>query len=341
MRSMEIIKAITRYGAGLLFRVGILAVPSLLALVTITHNPTFIRQALTDSGIYDSVRSEVLTKSIQSTQDLNGKQLLSDPNTQAIILGAFTPDVLQRSSEQLITDAYRWLDGSASSIQSQLDLTAARDQFLQGITNYTKQRLDSLPQCTLQQMRDLDVSAQGVLNVSCRPLGINVTQTSNEFTQQVRNSTSFLQNPVITIDTGASKQANSNNVQLPQDLPRAYRLLPSVTWVIGVASMIAGGAYLLLSTDKQRAQKVLARWIAGTGVLLCIGVGISEFFIRRYIQYGQTGGATQGFRDSVYSIVRTISSQYHTRLLLIAGVYLVLGLVWWVATRRMQPTQKQ
>lgn len=340
MRSMNILKASARYTAGLLFRVGILLVPTVAALVTILHNPAFVRRTLADSGIYDSVRAEVLAKSIESTPDPNGKQLLSDPGTQSIILRTFTPGIVQQSSEQLLTDSYRWLDGATPSIQSQLDLTAARDRFLQDITTYAQTRLANLPQCTLQQMRELDVSAQGVLSISCRPPGIDVTQTSNDFTQQVRESTSFLQNPIVTIDTGNVQQTGSGNVQLSRDLPQAYQLLPTLLWAVSTTGVVAATTYLLLSVDKYRAQRILARWLVVTGILVLIGVGIGEFFIRRYVGHSQTGATTAAFRDSVLSIVRGFSNQYHARLLLVASVYLVAGLIWWMIVRRMQPRQQ-
>lgn len=343
MPAMGLLAAASKYMFSTMYRVGILVLPSVVAIVAIVHDPAFIRQTLADSGIYESVRTEVLAKSIQATNDPNGKQLLSDPNTQDIILKSFTPDLLQKTSEQLVTDTYRWLDGSASSIQSRLDLTPARDQFLQGVSAYAQQRLTSLPQCTLQQMRTLDVSAQSVLNIPCRPIGIDVAQLSTEYARQVQDSTSFLQDPIVTIDTGKARSANSGQeaVQVSKDLPLVYKLLPNLMWAVGIGSVLAGTLYLALSTDKYRAQKILARWLAGTGVLVLIGVGIGELFIRRYVEHGQSGASTQAFNDSLIKIIRALSGQYHHRLLLIAGVYLGIGVVWWAVVRRMhQPVVK-
>ncbi|HLC91966.1 MAG TPA: hypothetical protein VJC09_02855, partial [Candidatus Saccharimonadales bacterium] len=132
---MHIVKKILRWFASYFFKLFILLVAVVAALVMTFHSPDKIEKSLSDSGVYstfvDSALQEV-QKAVKDNPD-NSEVPIADPAIKAAAKQAFTPQLLQTSTESVLNGTYDWLAGKTAEPNFKIDLTNAKQTFANGV----------------------------------------------------------------------------------------------------------------------------------------------------------------------------------------------------------------
>ncbi len=317
------------------FRFGFIALPVLIATLFTIHNPDTLKQSLAQSGIYDNTGAETL-QIAQNHAPRDAGNILGDADIQQVVLQAFSPQVIQTASEQVIDDTYGWLDGNRNTPETQLDLSQARNSLQDGLQQYAATRLAGLQPCSFLQLRQMTATPQNVLSLPCIPPGLDYQQAGNELVAEVTQNVDFLQNPTIDVTPLRSITGATADQEIARHIPTLHQLLPIVTVLVTIATAFCLVAYVAIANQKRRAQKTIALSLISTSILLGIGLLLWLAIGTNNIDQAQIG-ATAPFQSSVQSVISILTERFMRIIMLFAGVYLAVGAVWWLFTRKIPP----
>ena len=110
-------------------------------------HPKMVKQIVSDSGVYSTI--------IPSLLDQQGKQnsgsgdiSLTDPAVKSAATAAFSPQLLQTSTENIIDGVYHWLDGKVATPDFKIDLSSTKTTFANQVAQAAANRAITLPRCT-------------------------------------------------------------------------------------------------------------------------------------------------------------------------------------------------
>jgi hypothetical protein len=99
------------------FKILLLFTATVMAIVVVFGNPKPLKTSLSDSKVYDTLVENAL-KSMESPNKPKEGQgdgiSLAQPEVKQAVKQAFTPALLQSSTEQIIDGVYRWLDSKST-----------------------------------------------------------------------------------------------------------------------------------------------------------------------------------------------------------------------------------
>lgn len=316
--AMNILKKFLYQGTGVAFKLLLILVPIIFALAIVLGTPKHIETALKESRVYDQIVGVVINNS-QKNAEGDTQKVLQQPEIKAAAEKAFNPEVLQGATENFLDGMYAWLQGKTPEPQFSIDLTAPKNELVQGVTDYAKNRANSLPVCTLQQLQLLSPDMD-LLSLPCLPPGTNVQATADTFAQQFQDGADFLDKPVITNETIAKN--NNAGKSIDQELegaPQAYQNMQTGKWVLLLIAA-ALGALLILARHNRRAGIRHVAWgMLGAATFLVIAQIVYWFM---FDKANQGGDATQAMvLDGVKALLRELNKI----LLLFAAAYAVVG----------------
>ncbi len=204
-----------------------------IGIVHVIGSPTPIKNSLSNSGIYSSVVSSLLSQS----KDITGSGSNIPFSDSAIKMAAdyaFPPSDIKKYTETVIDSSYRWLDGKTPLPDFKLDLSTAKTRFAERVASVAKDRAAKLPACGNGNISlNFDAFA-----ATCLPRFVTPAQVSDQIKSDVMSGQGFLDNPVIT--AGDIKDSNGqpifsdklsgvpNNYQAIKKSPIALILLSCV-----------------------------------------------------------------------------------------------------------------
>lgn len=328
---MNFLKKLLYQGTGVLFKLLLLLVPIIFAVAIVLGTPKHIETALKESRVYDQIVGVIIDNSKKDVKDGDAQKVLEQPEIQAAAEKAFNPSVLQGASENFLVGIYAWLQGKTPEPHFSIDLTVPKNDLIQGVTDYAKKRADSLPVCTLQQLRQLTPDMD-LLSVPCVPPGTNTQSVANQFAQEFQDGANFLDKPVITNET---LPKNNNGKSIDENLsaaPRAYAAVQTGKWVLLVA-MAMLGALLIFGRHNRRAGIRHVAWgMIGVATFLVITQIVYWFVFDKANKSGVTDTATQAMvLDGTKALIREFNK---VLLWFIAGYSIVgVGLLVFLRTK--------
>ncbi len=318
---MNFLKKALYQGTGAIFKLLLLLVPIIFALAIVLGTPKHIETALKESRVYDQIVGVIIDNSKKDAKDNNTQEVLSQPEIQAAAEKAFNPTVLQGASENFLEGIYGWLQGNTAKPEFSIDLTKPKNDLVQGVTDYAKKRADSLPVCTLQQLRLLDPNMD-LLSVPCVPPGTNTQALANQFAQDFQNGADFLDKPVITNETIAKNNDGKSIDQNLKAAPDAYKAVQAGKWVLFVLTILLGALLILARKNRRAGIRHVAWGMIGVATFLVIGQIVYWFVFDTANKGGSNGTATQVMvLDGVKALIR----EFNKVLLWFIAGYAVVG----------------
>lgn len=247
---MSFIRRFFYYSTSLVFRLLLLLVPVVFAVTLVFSNPGTITGALKGSGIYDQFIDLVLDASAKENNDQTAKDLLNDPEVRTIAKQAFTPELLERSSNDVVQGIYDWLNGKTPEPQFTLDLSSAKTTLLNGLSQYAEKRASGLPPCTAAQLQTLDLESD-LLNLPCLPPGLTAKQVGDRFSEQLLTNADVLDKPVITNQTIADQNNGKSLTADVQNVPDTFQTAQDLRWVVMIPVVLLGLLLIFARRDRR------------------------------------------------------------------------------------------
>lgn len=318
---MTFIRRTLYHSAGALHKLLLLVIPIIFAVAILLSSPTYIENALKESRVYDQFVSNVLDNSLQQSNDANTQKILSDPEVKAAAEKSFNPTLLQSSTENVLNGVFAWMQGKTPEPQFRIDLTNARADLSNNVAVYAEKRANSLPACTLTQLRQLNPNID-LLEIPCLPPGVNVHALAQDYSQKFLASSDFLSDPVITNETIAKNNGGKPLSEQLNGVPKAYSLLNLTKWILLMLALVLTGLLIFARRNRRAGVKHVAWTLIGVAVFLIINLIIYWFLFDRANTNRAASDAVQAmWIDGAQSLVR----EFNKVILWFSAGYLVLG----------------
>jgi len=294
-----------------------------------------VKSWLKDSGAYQKFVDAAI-KSIpqENTASQSEQNLFSQPAVQNIAKTAFTPQLLESSTENFIDGTFTWLEGKSTKPTFNIDLSGAKQSFANGIGTYAQDRYNALPVCARGQVPD----TSDILAISCRVPGVNITPIINQKVQEIANSKEFIGTPVVTADNFNGQEqlgTGSQNNQAAQEpfyeqasqLPKLYRFSKIAPYIfIGLAILVAV-AIVFVSTTKRSGLKRIAIPLLIAAGLLFIGIMMTNFSLGKLEQtkISDTNAMSALAQTTGITIANSIGKQLNQIYLWFGIAFALLG----------------
>lgn len=285
---------ITLFGAGLL-----------LSMVLVFANPSLIKAAVKNSGLYNVVVGDVLLQNQTTIANLP----LNDPGITQAINSAFTPQILEQNGNAIIDGTYSWLQGKTTTPTFNVDLGSAKNAAAENVATYITNRFSALPVCSASQLRELQAS--GAINnpysLTCRPSTLATrVRVHDDVASSILNSTEFVKNTAVT----ASSVQDSKGQPLYQRLsfiPHLYQwIIKGVYLLSGFALLAIIGVIFLSATRRVGLSHVAwaGLWIGGASAILALLAGFLSSHVTSAIT--KISGSNQVLQVKISDIVQTL-----------------------------------
>jgi hypothetical protein len=316
-------------------------------LQTKLSHPEKVEAWLTDSGVYD----RIITAALAGAQDDSNKNGTSisvsykDPHIQEIAKSAFSTQLLQTNTNKFIEGNYAWLSGKTDKPQFNLDLTPAKQDFATQVGKYVTGHLSALPACTPEQLAQIQIPVDPS-TVTCRPGSLDPTTEGKRVSDEVANSTDFLENPVITANT---LNQDTNNPGKPyyeklSYLPTAYQLGQNLAWILALVAAVLAAAIIFIHPERRKGGRMVGIAFVLAGALLIATKLVSDMLTNK-LENAVLTGSVKGQLDQPFTkFLHTAESQLTQSNMLFGIIFVVIGLailVYLFATREgREPRQK-
>lgn len=323
---------------GLIFSSGLLKLALLsLALMgagwLVFSTPDNIKKAAEESGLYDSAVTDILENAKQEARGSDTQLPLDDPELEQAAKDAFPSELLSRNSESIIDGIYGWLQGKTDEPEFSVDLNDAKQTFASGIGDYAQRRYESLPACTLQQLRGLSPNIEP-FEVTCQAPGLSGAMVREKVLAEIQNNQGYLDDTNFTADDLPKDKQGRTATQNLAAAPAVYSLLRVLPWILGLESILLALVVLFWSDTKRRGLRTIGLTILGAGLFLLIGSWLLNWIFQR-----MNNPSGEALETSLISMIRSLVSAYNSALTKFSAAYIVgglgiLGTLWYLGRTR-------
>jgi len=292
---MSFIRRFFYYITSTVFRLLLLVVPVFFALTFVFSTPSSVQDALKQSGVYDQFVDLVLDASAKENKDAQAQELLNNADIRAIAKQAFNPELLERSSNNIVTGVFDWLNGKTPQPQFTLDLSSAKTTLTQKLSEFAEKRAAGLPTCTAAQLQTLDLSGN-LLTIPCLPPGVTAAEIGTRFSDQLLTNADFLDKPVITNQTLTDQNNGKPITDNVQSVPEAYQAAQKIRWAVLGLLIILGLLLVFARRDRRAGLRHVAWALITTAVFLIIAL-LAYWYV-----FNKVGGSS-ATTDKVQSMV--------------------------------------
>jgi len=277
--------------------------------------PATVKAIIRDSGTYDALnRTAVSTLSAQ--KDQVSSIPLNSPEIQNIAKQAFSPSLLQKTTESTLDNAYKWLDGDVDTLNIALDISASKQQFITGVGDYVQNRLTALQQCTTRQQSAVNTD---VFTAVCVPPGVDIATERTNLEAQLASN----QNTTSTLnwDQATTAQASTTPTILGKDspIPPRYQSAKTAFYWLLLAATILAVLVIIMSENLQAGIKRLYGILIKSGVAITVIGAVSAILLPK-LANGLNLKTSQAAESILLPLVKeSLSAMGH--------IYLIFGLV--------------
>ena len=288
----------------------------------VVSQPDYVKKTLSQSGIYDTITQNILK---QKESDLASSTGLSanDPQMQGIISQAVSP-LVQGQTEKVIDSGFGWLEGTSSNLDTSLDLSSAQQKIADGLADYTKNRLASLPVCTADT---INTTSSDPLQATCLPPGFDIDAAANQTKANVLDSSALKDDTAVNLNDVQTPGGSTLQQQL-QSGPRIYKKIQLSLYLQGALTLLVAVGLVFLSRDWRigiRRVGIIALW---TGAINVILAWLSSFGMHVLAKkLAQTGFSGQPIQQKLVGIAQVVVDDIRTWWLYYGLALIVIGLV--------------
>lgn len=324
--------------SGLTFLIYMAVVTSIFVLAVTPEN---VKQWLRSSNVYSTVVDDLVKKS-QDAVDENTDSQNTPANEQAQIAvkKAFTPEFLQTSTEQFIDGLVPWLEGEASKPTFNIDISGAKQAFIDSFAEQARIRYAGLPVCTPGQA----VNTSDPMNIPCQVPGYSIDAEIQKAREELANSEKFLPNTILTADTFKSGEGTEKKPTFEKlnQVPKAYQWIQRSPIIFGVLALGAAAIVIFLS---QARRKGIRRVLASL-VIVCVPLLIMLWAIRYGVEKAEaeimkSASQNNGLESTGISLLKEVQRTLSAyTLVFVVGLLLVAaGLaIYLIATKSKKPS---
>ncbi len=312
-------------------------------IVMVVGTPVHIKSILRTSNIYSSAVDNVLKQAQKSTdQSTNNDLPINDPAIQKAVKSSFSPALIQSSTENIIDGTYHWLDGKTAKPDFRVDLTSAKQSFIQSVADISGQRLAALPVCTRAQLQTLTGDIDP-FTAPCRPANLNIVAQKQKIIQDLSTNKDFLADPVITADTLKNNGDQQSLFDKASAAPKFHRLSNFSPWLLGVLALLFGAAVVFLHDTKQRGLRSVSISLISVGVLVVGTSLLSKWLFNKAISPTGTIGKSlvgNNFQQSAVNALNSLMQLINKQLIWFGISYIVIGAAILIALRFTRPNKQ-
>lgn len=223
-----------------------------------------IKSALKESGFYQNAVSNALDQAQKNKPgDEKNEIPLDRPEMQSIIKDAVSPEYLQTQTEGTLDSTYAWLQGKTDKLAFSIDLADAKTRLANGVEQYAKQHLGSLPVCTAGSMPAGDLDP---FQATCLPQGANInTIAANAKNEMLQGE--FLKDSQITADSIKTDEKSGQTLaEKVKDVPQHYQNAVWGTYALGALALLLGVGIVFLSVNWRSGLKKFSILLIIAGV---------------------------------------------------------------------------
>lgn len=299
------------------------------SLYTAFSTPAKTKQWLKQSQLYqhfiDTTANQMVQQGTGSNIGVLASLMNDAPVIKQALQTALPEQLFNRSMTTFLDSNYGWLNGKTPKPEFKIDLTAAKAQFIQQVSQGAVARLQQLPACSLSQLRQLQTT--GLLNDNCRPPGVSPAAEIQEVQQQISGNSNFLLNPIITADSLKLQQPSSPEpyYQRLHQLPRVYQAAQKLPYVLATLALLSALIILLAGQTRRIAWKHITKILIAASIILALGKIILDTIYSKWqgIVFNNVGN---GEMQRALSDFAHRALDYIDRLNMIGGVaYIVLA----------------
>lgn len=287
---------------------------------------TVTKEWLVKSGLYENIVEEVSKLAIIQQQQENSLVQITSEDIRDAAVQVFTPESLRIDAENVVDGFYGWFQGKTSGPEFTVDFSARQAAFATVMRAKLELKINELPECATAGR--FTVQAFDPFKADCRPKGVDLTEELNSFEKEIAESKDIL--PEVTYSGDDIKITNNSGelVQIETALPwvpRAYKMLLWVSWLISFLAILAGLTMIFLSSTRRKGFRRFAGGLFFTGaILLFSGIFLRPAFERLNSWSTKTLGSQASFTQNVIDPMFEQINITYARYCIIFGIgYLV------------------
>lgn len=302
------------------------------ALANTLGTPAVIKDSLNKSGIYDKVVDSFIESTSREIDESKDDIPLDDPEVKAAIKKAFSPELLRESTNNFVDGLYGWLNGETEQPEFRVDFTAAKDSVVHDLADIALNRLEKLPACSADQLRNLPERNVNPFTAKCRP-PIDLKREKVRFLNEFKRNTRDIKAVITFDDLGPEAKQTFADIEPLRGAVQAANKLPVTLLLVGILLVIC---IMLLERTKRHGVKKVAVIITWIGVVLGFGIALFYYLFSKANRRGEALNGVvdlgnDGLRNSAVDALMSVLGHLTGTVLKIAVIYIVIGaavLVW-------------
>ncbi|HET8669517.1 MAG TPA: hypothetical protein VFM05_02500 [Candidatus Saccharimonadales bacterium] len=161
----------------------------LLSFYLVFGSPDRIKQALSESGVYEAAIAQLAQEPKGPTDATTPEEVPAGQQVmQKAVRDAIPPAYLEQETGNMLDGIYAWLRGEKDSIAFEVKLEPIKEKLVTSITEQARERAGSLPACAPGTPISSDYD---VFNTECLPAGLPPEVIADQTRQKVLESELF------------------------------------------------------------------------------------------------------------------------------------------------------
>jgi hypothetical protein len=315
---MLYLRKLVHFLCATLLRFLVYATATATVFLLIGGNSEHIKQAIDVSGAYKRFVPSI----IESNQDtkVTSSIPLGDPEVVRIINEAFPPQDLKNKSSSIIDSVFAWLMGSTPNPTFSVDFTQNKNQLGDKLSEYAFTKLAFKDVCKVQPAEFDPFKSE------CRPAGFDIFQGQKDFAGQIKASSGFLGNTVLTDHNLPKNKTGKNIFEQYSYAPKMYAWLRRAPLILGGLTILASICYIWTDTNKRKGVMRLGRGVIGNSVTL-IATPLIFGFIAPWVSRNYTNEIAGSSSEVLLNdIVTSISKEFDRYTIWFGAILLLAGL---------------
>ena len=277
---MNGLKTFGRVSASGLFKLSLLLFAAFLPLVLIFGTPNKLKSTLKASGIYDIVVDKALDSAAKNAGQDNSLPI-DDPAVRTALKKALPPSQIQTWVEQLIDGTYGWLNSNDANPTFKLDFSGTKQNISDALGDYAVQRAQTLPTCTIQQLRALQASGGKIdaFQATCIPQGFDINTLRTTVQSQVLNNKDFLEKTTVSASDFPKNEQGKTVFETATPIRSGYKVLKVVPYILLGVALVSAISLVFLHDKRRRGIFVVGRTLVAVGTFITLSGLVVRYLI--------------------------------------------------------------
>ena len=246
--------------AGFILFFSLLATPAIFGLYQ-ASSPEVLKQALRDSGIYNSLLEKNLAG---QGGGMLTETVLADPGVKKALSDAAPPAYMQATAEKIIDNAYAYVRGETAAFNFNIDLGEVKTKFADNMAAYAAQKLAALPPC--QTLSTPPATLDALLEATCSPRFVSSDQIQANVREEILTGSLLPSGDILNEQTLYRSEGSSFFGPLEM-LRAAYPYLAALIYVLPALDILLILGVIFLPFSKRQGTKRVASLLLSSGII--------------------------------------------------------------------------